>query len=173
VLEHAGGIVFESVREPLAQSIAARIAEATHYDGQLSLDLKLTREGFVLIECNPRPTAGVLLLEDEEFEHALMDATPREAVVAAPGRTRKITLALLRDMLLHWREIPYDMPHLVSGARDVYAERDDVWPALYQVLSYGQVLRLPRAERQRSRSRLMSAYFHDVAWDGALRDAEA
>jgi hypothetical protein len=169
-IEHAGGIVFESVREPETLAIAQRIAEESGYEGQLSLDLRLGRDGFVLIECNPRPTAGVFMLTDEEFERAVMAPPPREPFVAPPGRTRKFTFALLRDMALHWREIPRDLPHLLSAAPDVYAERGDWAPALFQLLSYGQVLRyrVPRGERHRPRTRLMSAYFHDVAYDGPL-----
>lgn len=167
-IEHAGGIVFESVDEPAALAIARTVAEHTGYEGQLSLDLKLTPEGFVVIECNPRPTSGVLLLEDDEFVGALTRSAPRP-VVAPAGRRRKLALALVRDMLRHPRDIPRDLPHLLGGGRDVYDEPGDRLPALYQLLSYARVLRHRDApgSRHRKGTRLVRAYFDDVTFDEA------
>ncbi len=167
-IEHAGGIVFESVDEPEALGIAQQVAEATRYHGQLSLDLRRTREGFVLIECNPRPTAGVMLLPGHAFVDALFDHAAPRPRVARPGVRRKFSLALIRNMLLHWRDIPKDVEHLLSGARDAYAEPGDWAPALFQFLSYRQVSAYRQrtgAERRRP-SDLMAAYVHDLSYDG-------
>jgi predicted ATP-grasp superfamily ATP-dependent carboligase len=167
-IEHAGGIVFESVDEPEALAIAQQIAEATRYHGQMSLDLRRTREGFVCIECNPRPTAGVMMLSGQAFVDALFDEKPGQPRVARPGVRRKFSVALVRDMLLHWRDIPKDIEHLLSGARDAYAEPGDWAPALFQFLTYRQVTayrQRTHADRRRP-SDLMAAYVHDVSYDG-------
>jgi predicted ATP-grasp superfamily ATP-dependent carboligase len=165
-IEHAGGIVFESVDEPEALRVARRIAARTGYHGQLSLDFLKTDRGLFAIECNPRPTAGVYLMTAQAFEHALLFSQTDPLVVRA-GVRRKISIALVRDMVLHWREIPKDVPHLLSSARDVYAEPGDVVPALYQVLSYSHVLAYRRQHPGKHSPRdLMAAYFHDILWDG-------
>jgi glutathione synthase/RimK-type ligase-like ATP-grasp enzyme len=165
-IEHAGGIVFESVDEPEALAIAQQIAAETRYHGQLSLDLRRTREGFVAIECNPRPTAGVFMLTSEAFVDALFDEAPAEPRVAPAGVRRKFSVALIRDMLLHPREVGKDLEHLLSGARDVYAASDDLGPAIYQMLSYSLVASYRRHTRHHDRrTDLMAAYFHDVLYD--------
>ncbi len=174
-IEHAGGIVFESVDEPDTLAIAQTIASATRYHGQLSFDLRRTRDGFVLIECNPRPTAGVFMLSGQAFVDALFDEAPAAPRIARPGVRRKFSVALLRDMLLHWRDIPKDIEHLLSSARDVYAESGDFAPAVYQLLSYSQVTAYRRiADSLRNRrTDLMAAYFHDVCYDGPAAEAVA
>jgi predicted ATP-grasp superfamily ATP-dependent carboligase len=166
-IEHAGGIVFESIDEPEALAFAQTIARATRYHGQLSFDFRRSDAGLVLIECNPRPTAGVFALSPEAFEDALLDRHPGAVYVAPAGVRHKYSVALVRDMVLHWREAREDLAHLLSDARDVYADQGDPWPALYQLLSYSHVLayRLKR-ERGSKRSALLGAYFDDVSWDG-------
>jgi hypothetical protein len=76
--------------------------------------------------------------------------------------------ALVRDLLLHRRNFRDDVACLRSGARDVYAERGDRWPALFQLLSYAQVLAYLRHHgvAMRPRTTLMAAYFDGIAWDG-------
>lgn len=166
-IEHSGGIVFESVHEPAALEITRRLVEATNYDGQISLDLMLTREGYVVIECNPRPTCGVCLLDDDEFCHAVFDAPGQAPFIAPAGRARKLVMALVRDMLLHSGSARLDLPHLRSSARDLYAEPGDWMPSLLQVLSYGHVLtsRAWRSGPHRPRTLLTRGYLEDVSWN--------
>ncbi len=167
-IEHAGGIVFESVDEPECLAIAQRIARATDYHGQLSLDFMKTDAGMVLIECNPRPTAGVHVMSPEMFEAALLDTGGEKLRTAEPGVLRKYSIALIRDMLLHFTEAREDLRYLLSDAKEVVADPDDLLPALYQVLSYGHVIAYRRtlAKRDHKNTELMAAYFHDVCWNG-------
>lgn len=165
-IEHAGGIVFESVREPETLAITQRIVERTGYHGQISFDFRKHDGGMVLIECNPRPTAGVLFLTAEDFVGALEDREPREVRWAEAGVKRKISSALVRDMVLHWREIPSDLRHLFSDAREIYLAPEDRMPGLYQVLSYGHVAAYRLRAGRNQRNALMAAYFHDISWNG-------
>lgn len=167
-IEHAGGIVFESVHEPECLAVAQRFAEVTQYHGQLSLDFMKTDEGMVLIECNPRPTAGVHVMSPEMFEAAMLDTAGEKLRTAEPGVMRKYSIALIRDMLLHFSEAREDLRYLFSEAKEVVADPDDLLPALYQVLSYGHVIAYRRtlARRQHKNTELMAAYFHDVCWNG-------
>jgi glutathione synthase/RimK-type ligase-like ATP-grasp enzyme len=167
-IEHAGGIVFESVVDREGLAAVSRLVEATGYDGQVSFDFRRTPRGLVLIECNPRPTAGVMMLSPSAFAAALFDEQARTLRVAEPGIRKKYSVALVRDMMLHWKEIPEDLKHLFSRAREFYAEPGDVLPALYTFLSYSHVIAYRRQHRpdEASPRDLMAAYFHDILWNG-------
>ncbi len=166
-IEHAGGIVFESVHEPACLEAAGRIAEATGYHGQLSFDFLKTAKGMVLIECNPRPTAGVHVMHAEDLEDAILDRHGKLRVAPA-GVRRKYSIALLRDMLLHFGEAREDLRYLLSDAKEVVADPEDIKPAFFQALSYGHVLayRLHHAGKSLKKRTLMAAYFEDVLWNG-------
>ena len=168
MIDHAGGIVFESVESPATLAAAGQIAEATSYHGQLSLDFMATNDGLVLIECNPRPTAGVSVMPTKMFVDAVVEPLRGRPEIAPAGRTRKISVALIRDMVLNWKEIPSDLDALLSSARDLYAEPGDLLPALYQLLSYAHVsaYRKHLGTGRHQRSDLMAAYFYDICWDG-------
>ena len=173
MLEHAGGITFESVVSPETLAAAQTIAEATRYHGQMSLDFMRTERGLVLIECNPRPTAGVYVMSDPMFVDALLRPDPARLDVAPAGTKAKIGIALVRDMLLHLQETPKDVAALFSGGRDVYADPHDFLPALYGLLANGQVRAYRRdlGLEQHRRTDLAAAYFHDISWDGPGQDA--
>jgi hypothetical protein len=171
-IEHAGGIAFESIPEAGTLDAARRIAAATGYHGQLSLDFRRV-EGertLVLIECNPRATAGVYAMPESMFVEGVLAPTA-ETQVAPPGRTHKLSIALLRDMLRDWRKIPDDLRALFSPARDVYIDRRDPLPAVFMLLSYAHVIAFRRRHRDRHRrTDLMAGYFHDVLWNGNAID---
>ena len=78
MLEHAGGIVFESVVSDETLRVARKVAQATGYEGQLSLDFLRTDRGELhVIECNPRPCAGLVVMPDAMFD------APRHAMTLA------------------------------------------------------------------------------------------
>lgn len=165
--DHAGGIVFESVEVPETLAIAEKIVEATGYHGQISFDFIKTGRGHALIECNPRPTAGVTVMSDEMFVRALFNRPRGRPRVAPAGERRKISLALVRDMLRQWREIPADLAALVRRGRDLYLQWGDLMPGLYQFLSYTHVGTYRRLwDDEHKRSDLVAAYFFDISWDG-------
>lgn len=168
MIDSAGGIVFESIVDDEVLELVQRFVEATSYHGQVSFDFLRTAQGLFAVECNPRPTAGVTVMPDEMLDTALFGPMPDSPRVAPPGARRHIWSALLRDMVLHWRELPSDLRELVSDSEDVYGPPGDRRPALYQFLSLSHVLRYRRrrAATDRTRSDLVSGYFHDVSWDG-------
>jgi hypothetical protein len=88
--------------------------------------------------------------------------------IAPAGTRHKYSVALIRDMILHWKEIPEDLEHLLSEAKEVYAERGDLIPALYQFLSYGKVTEYRKRMNagKHKRTDLMAAYFYDILYDG-------
>lgn len=166
-IEHAGGIVFESIEAPEALRITQAIAEATGYTGQLSLDFMRSGDRLYLIECNPRPTGGSYVMPDEMFVDAVFN--PQGKLRVAPAGLRsKVSMALIRDMVHNWREIPQDLSALFSAAPDVYADPGDIVPALYQFLSLAHVRTYRKALHihRHKRTDIMAAYFYDVSWDG-------
>lgn len=168
-LEHSGGVVLESVDEPGTLDAARTIVEATGYHGQISLDFMKLEDGTLhLVECNPRPTNGVVMMPDQMFVDAVLKPDLSRTQVAPAGARFKMSMALVRDMVRNWREIPADVEALLSDAKDVYADAHDVLPALYQLLSYSHVFtyRKQMHTGRHPRTDLMAAYFYDVCWDG-------
>jgi len=162
------GIVFESVVDRQALAWARRLVEATGYHGQISLDFRRGRDGLVVLECNPRPTAGVHLMPQWMLIEGILGHGDGVPMVVPAGVRRLYASALVRDALLHPRQLRSDLAYLFSDAADIYAEAGDRLPALFQVLSYGQVLsyRLRHHGPERSMTKLMAAYFEGIRWNG-------
>jgi len=168
-IENAGGIVFESVIDADALACAERVVAATGYHGQLGFDFRRDSRGLVVLECNTRPTAGVHLVDDDALVGAVLARRGRRPHIVPPGRQRLYASALVRDLLLHPFNVRDDVAYLRSDARDIYAEDGDRMPALYQFLSYAQVLGYLRRHRHaaaRAGTTLMAAYFDGIVWDG-------
>lgn len=166
-IEHAGGIVFESIEDSVALGIARALAEHTGYHGHMSLDLMRSAKGHVLIECNPRPTAGLHVMSEEMYEAALLDREGSELRVAPAGVKCKYSVALLRNLLLHFDDGLEDVKYLVSNAREVVADPTDIMPAICQVLSYGHVMAYKKRAKKLRNTDLKAAYFADVCWNGS------
>lgn len=167
-IEHAGGIEFLSIDAPETLAAARAIAEATGYHGQVSFDFLRDASGtYWMVECNARPTAGVLLLEPGEFRTAVVEPEPDRVTIAPPGRYHQLSLALLRDMVRDWREIPRDV-HDFFSSPGVYFEDHDLRPALYALLSYGHVHQYRKAldTGPHEPTDIMAAQFFDIAWNG-------
>jgi hypothetical protein len=168
-IEHAGGIFLESIVEPRALEISQRIAGHLGYDGQISFDFMRTPDGLFLVECNPRPTAGVTMMDSKRLVDAILAPDGSQPPYVAPAGVREqIASAILRDMFRDWREIRSDLRALFSGAEDVYIHVDDVMPGVYQALSYSIVFAFRRDLhlRRHKHSDLVAAQFYDIAWNG-------
>ena len=166
-IEGSGGIAMESVDSPEALALTQRIVEAIRYNGQISLDFIRTDEGLVAIECNPRTTTGVMMLSPEQFESALRDEKAAGLRVAGPGIRRHFKLGLIRDMVMHPEELPADVEELLSGAKDVYMELNDLRPLFWLFVTHGHMLLKRRVRRHHpARARMMAAYLHEITWDG-------
>ncbi len=167
-IEHAGGIVFESVVDAGVLAAVQRLVETTGYHGQISFDFRRGARGLYVLECNPRPTAGVHLMPEWMLVWALLGRGNGVPLVVPAGARRLYASALMRDAVLHPREMRSDLAYLFSDAADIYAEAGDRVPARFQVLSYGHVLsyRLRHHGSERSVAKLMAAYFDGIRWNG-------
>lgn len=168
IIEHSGGIQFVSVDKPETLALVETFAEATGFHGQVSFDYMEDPEGLCMIECNPRPTDGVTLMPSEMFAEAVLNKHVDKPKIVKAGRKKQIEVAIVRDMIYNWREIPSDVKSLVAIS-DVYFRKNDMIPALYQFLSYSHV----RAYRKflqtgkHKRTDIMAAQFYDICWDGS------
>jgi len=166
-IDHAGGIVFESITDAEIVEVCRRVVEATGYHGQLAFDFIRGADGLITIECNPRATAGVAMMSAVELAAALADELVEVPLVIPSGRRCKISSAVVREMVRDWRGIPAMSLALLRGGEDLYGTLDDPMPALFQLLSYVHVLRyrVMRPEGPK-RSKLMAAYLYDLRWNG-------
>jgi hypothetical protein len=167
-LDHAGGIVFESI--PAADTLACveRIVAITGYDGQISMDFHQRGHELWLLECNPRPTAGVHLMPDDMFVDAVVGPAPVAVRLVPPGLRRQYTAALVRDLILRGGgdDLFTEIAWMRAAGDDVYAEAGDLAPALFQVLSYAQVLAYRLRHGGRARAALKAAQFEGITWSG-------
>jgi hypothetical protein len=167
-IEHAGGIVFESVDEPRTLEIVRKYARATNFHGSISFDYLKSDGELSMVECNPRPCSGVSVMSSEGFAGAVTAPDPDHPYVVPAGERAQIGSAILRDMFRIPHDIPEDLRFLLSGTKDVYSQPGDRLPGIYQVLSYSHVLafRHRMHVRHHKHSDIMAAQFYDISWNG-------
>lgn len=170
MLEHASGIMFDSIDAPETLRIAQTIAEATRYHGVISLDFRQTEDGLVLIECNPRPTSGLAVMPDEMFDTALADRSPDRVLTAPAGVRRKMSFALLRNMVVEPSGTLDDIDALLHGGPDIHADPRDMMPFVYQIIAYSHVIGYRLKTLHAKRSDLMQGYLYDILWNGEALD---
>ncbi len=95
--EHSTGIQFTSVDPSDTLPSVEKLASELSWDGQMSLDFVDAEQGLMMIECNPRPTDGVLLMTAEELERGLLAPTI-ETLQIEPGRSEQLDFAVLGQM---------------------------------------------------------------------------
>lgn len=166
-LEHAGGIQFYSVDEPETLVFVKRFVEEMDFHGQISFDFMKDDDGLCLVECNPRPTDGVALMSSRMLVDGITAEIPDRPLVLEAGRREQIDVAIIRDMIHNWKEIPSDIEALVSMP-DIYFRWHDILPALYQFLSYSHILAYRHLLHtgEHKRTDIMAAQFYDICWDG-------
>lgn len=161
--DHSTGISFLAVDSTETLDYAQRLVDALdpHYSGQLSFDF-VDHEGQLnAIECNPRPTNGVILLGAEEFSDALTGASGTTAVVA-PGVERQVSLAVLAECfaepLGHLPTALHDLLHVKNigaGWHDGIA------------MMWGPATLIHGAELDHgSRKAVLAALADDIVWNG-------
>jgi predicted ATP-grasp superfamily ATP-dependent carboligase len=159
-VNHGSGVQFESIDWAATLAIVRRLGAALSYTGQLSLDFIQGDDGLYLLECNPRATSGVHLLDPHALIGGLTDPS-RPTWIEPAGRRRQLTLALLASGLAQphgWPELLRDL----ARVRDVIFDRTDLLPALAQLraaLTFAAI-------SQRKRIGLVAAMTDDIEWNG-------
>jgi hypothetical protein len=156
--EHSTGIQFLSVDPSDTLGTIERLGSELGWDGQMSLDFIETDDGLVMIECNPRPTDGVLLMTAEELERVCSSRGTRPA---GPGRSRSSSTSPCSgrssradhgDAALDPR--PREIPGTDRGWRDALPSSTPSSPSPASELSL------------RQREQLFVAMSEGITWDG-------
>jgi hypothetical protein len=165
---HSTGVQFESIDGSASLAVVEKLGAELGYTGQMSLDFVDTGDGLSIIECNPRTTDGVLLLEGDELASGLLAGIdpaiepPAEPFVVPPGRVLQLDFAVFGAMFSEgWREIPGTIHDLVA-VRGADRGWHDQLPALYSFLAFCHHERLSLREHRK----LQVAMYEDVSWDG-------
>jgi hypothetical protein len=158
---HSTGVQFESIDGTESLAVVERIGAELGYSGQRSLDFVDTGDGLAIIECNPRTTDGVLLMEADELARGLLDPD-QELALVPPGRLVQIDFAVFAAMFSEgWRQIPGTI-HDLAAVRGADRGWHDQLPNLYSFLAFCHHERLSLREH----SKLQVAMYEDVSWDG-------
>jgi hypothetical protein len=159
--EHSTGIQFLSVDPSDTLPTVERLGSELEWDGQMSLDFIQTDDGLVMIECNPRPTDGVLLMTAEELERGLLAPTD-EVLLVPEGRREQLDFAVFAQL---FREPLREAPKTIQDLAEVQGtDRGwrDAMPKLYSFLALARFGRLGLRERKQ----LFVAMSDGITWDG-------
>lgn len=160
---HSTGITFLAVDSTKTLEYTQRIVDALDpgYTGQLSFDFVDNDGELFAIECNPRPTNGVILLDAEAFARALTGEADEVAVVE-PGVERQVSLAVLADAfaepLKHLPTTLHDLLHV----RDVGSKWHDSLAMMWSPATLIHGAKLSHGERKE----LLAALSDDIVWNG-------
>lgn len=157
------GTYFQPVISPTIEAFVRSLVAATNYTGQISFDFITNKDGATyVIECNPRATSGVHLLEPSaDWHHVLgiksdghqptVRAAPTPKMVALAmmlyGRGKDPTRSVLRD---------------IAAARDVTWHFSDPLPSIGQLATMAEFL-LISAKRSITP---LAATTYDIEWNG-------
>jgi hypothetical protein len=159
--EHSTGIQFLSVDASDTLPIVERLGSDLEWDGQMSLDFIETDDGLVMIECNPRPTDGVLLMTPEELERGLLAPT-NDVLLVPEGRREQLDFAVFGQLFREpLREAPKSI-HDLAEIQGTDRGWRDAMPKLYSFLALARFERLGL----RDRKQLFVAMSDGITWDG-------
>ena len=159
--EHSTAIAFESVDGSETLEIASKIADNLGYTGQMSLDFVEDDGTLYMIECNPRATDGLLLVDANDLDEGLIDGE-RELTMVPPGEEVQLSMAVFGQMfdegLPDWPRSIHDLANI----RDANKGWHDHMPTLYNFLAFAHHAKLEMKER----TALFVAMAGDISWDG-------
>ena len=159
--EHSTGIQFLSVDPGDTLPIVEQLGRELSWSGQMSLDFVDTGDGLMMIECNPRPTDGMLLMTGEELERALLSPQPDTLLIDA-GREEQLDFAVFGQLFDEpLREVPgsiHDLLAIKGSDRGWH----DAMPRLYSFLAFARNARMNFGQHKQ----LLAAMADGITWDG-------
>ena len=159
--EHSTAIQFMSIDGHETLGVAETIASELDYTGQMSLDFVDDNGTLYLIECNPRATDGVLLLDEDDLAAGILD-DERQVSIVDPGEQIQLDMAVFGQMFSEGlAEMPRSI-HDLARVRDADKGWHDHMPGLYNFLAFAHHAKLKLTERKA----LFVAMAEDISWDG-------
>jgi predicted ATP-grasp superfamily ATP-dependent carboligase len=151
------GASFQSVDGEPSLEIARGLLAGSNFTGQFSLDFLRTHGGHLcLLECNPRATSAVHLMEPSRLAEALLNPTAA-LWIEPPGRYQQLLLVVLGQNPLKLLAQPRS-----NWRRDVILSSKDPLPALMQLSQVGHFFSVSR----RGCVGLLEATTEDIEWNG-------
>ncbi len=160
-LHHAYGAQIESVDEPATVEAVKAVVKATGYTGQIAFDYKKTARGLFLVECNPRCTNGIMLMEPNAVRDAITQCPAPRLHVVPPGGKAQVEFAMIRAMIDGVISVPRGLHDLLTG-HGVYLDIHDVLPALYVYLTLRRFKKMAEMEHISLADKLQN----DIVWNG-------
>jgi len=159
-VDHGSGVRFVSADGTATREIVARIGAALGYTGQLSFDFILGADGPVVLECNPRATSGVHLLDPAKLVGGILD--PEQPAWTEPaGRGGQLWAPLLVSVAGEPRRWRAGLAALLRGG-DVVLDPRDPLPVLAQLGLGAHFAGVAR----RNGTGMAAATTHDIEWNG-------
>lgn len=159
--EHSTGIQFLSVDPSDTLPTVRKLASELGWDGQMSLDFVDAEQGLMMIECNPRPTDGLLLLSAAELERGLLAPTA-ETLQVEPGRSEQLDFAVLGQIFREPLKQAPSSIHDLAEVKGTDSGWHDLMPQLFSFLAFAHHERMSLAERRG----LFEAMSDGITWDG-------
>ena len=161
--EHSTGISFLAIDSTDTLRYTQRLIDEldSGFTGLISFDFVDHDGELFIIECNPRPTNGVILLEADAFADALTGAVER-AVVVEPGLTSQVQLAVIAEA---FTEPLSKVPAALQSAlriKDVGAGWHDNAAMLWGLATLWHGAELDHG----SHKEIMAALAEDIVWNG-------
>jgi hypothetical protein len=115
----------------------------------------------MMIECNPRPTDGILLMSAEELERGLL-SPQAETLIVEPGQETQLDFAVFGQIFQQpLKELPSSI-HDIAAIPGTDKGWRDAMPNLYSFLFFAQHERLNLKKREQ----LFVAMADGITWDG-------
>ncbi|MEM9633353.1 MAG: ATP-grasp domain-containing protein [Pseudomonadota bacterium] len=159
----AGGgysVRFTSIEDPSAIDIVSRVCSAYNYSGFIGFDYRRTEDGPILMECNPRVTAGVFLTDEKVVGDAILNG--RESLFHAPaGKSRQYD-----SYLVYGRATDQSTPEIVRSllsARDALISQRDYLPFVYSFMARSKY----KHQAYEEHKSFSDIFLGDIIWDGS------
>ncbi|MEO1225638.1 MAG: ATP-grasp domain-containing protein [Pseudomonadota bacterium] len=161
-IQASGGfsVQFSSIEDFGSLEVTSTICARFNYTGFIGFDFRRTADGFVMMECNPRSSAGVFLTPKAWVADAIV-GDPTETRIVEPGARRQYDAFLFQPGMV---QLPARrLVQELLTTPDVYISAEDMLPALYFFIN----LRHWSKRAEREHIDFGQAFIGDVSWDGA------
>ena len=175
---HSTGIGFETIDSTETLKYTQQIVDQLggNYSGQLSFDFVDHHGELYAIECNPRPTSGVIMMDTDGLTRALTGALSGESTepyVVPAGEHSQISLAVLADAftepLKHLPKTLHDLIHV----RDIGHGWHDSIAMMWAPATLVHGAKMSKGEHEA----ILKALGEDIVWNGeeieGMRTADA